>query len=90
MYVTDPVGNIRQCKKCEEYFGTATVWFAHEGERGCKTHRVLLREGFWQGHSDIWWSTDLGWDDTIEDWWGWKEDGEPLEDDPKLLPILNT
>jgi len=78
---------IRECKRCNDYFGTAMVWHAHRGKRGCKTAKALSREGFWRGYMDIWWSKDLGWDDTEESWWD--ESGQPIGDD-KLLPIINT
>lgn len=88
-----PERNVRECHRCGEFFGTVAVWRAHLGERGCKTPKVLNREGFWQGYMDIWWSKDLGWDDTTHDWmvideFYWDEEGNGREE--QMLPIINT
>ena len=60
--------NIRKCHICKQYFGTVAGYIEHRGERGCKPAKSLSREGMWQGHMGVWWTTDLGWDDTTEDW----------------------
>ncbi len=42
----------------------------HFGQNGCKTGKTLRSEGLWQGHSDVWWTPDRGFDDTEDDWMG--------------------
>ena len=48
---------------------------------GCKKPRTLReKHGMWQGHSGVWWTKDLGWDDTPDDWFYLTEElsHEPL------------
>ena len=49
---------IRKCHKCDQLFGTLSVWRAHKGKRGCKGKKQLSAEGYWQGHGDAWWATE--------------------------------
>lgn len=80
---------IRHCHICNQYFGTARGYGLHLGKRGCKASKVLSREGLWRGYAGVWWTKDLGHDDTPYDWY------EVLLPNPELeeieeLPILNT
>lgn len=64
---------IRTChqispKSCGKSFGTVAGYKAHWGKRGCKTEKALIKEGMWKGHGGIWWTKDLGHDDTEMDW----------------------
>lgn len=61
-------GFIRSCNSCERQFGTIAGYRAHWGERGCKASGNLTRQGMWQGHDGIWWTKDLGHDDTKQGW----------------------
>jgi hypothetical protein len=49
---------IRKCHKCDQLFGTLSVWRAHKGKRGCKGKKQLSEEGYWQGHGGAWWATE--------------------------------
>ena len=83
--------NIRHCKLCDSDFGTIYAWISHKGQNGCKSSKVMNREGFWRGFSGIWWSKDGGYDDTVEGWYEaeWDDDGQPIHD-TDLLPILQS
>lgn len=60
--------NIRICHHCEREFGTVAGYRLHWGKKTCRNDRALKRDGMWQGNRDVWWTPDLGHDDTIDDW----------------------
>lgn len=61
--------HVRKCHKCDQFFGTIAGYESHLGSKGCKSVRSMERyDSMWRGHSDIWWTPDLGWDDTTEGW----------------------
>jgi hypothetical protein len=63
---------------CNKFFGTILGYRLHLGQRGCKSGKTLHEMGLWCGSEDVWWTPDLGHDDTEMGWF------EAIEDNPNL------
>lgn len=64
----ETVMNLRRCNHCERTFGTVAAYRLHWGKAKCRSDGFLKRDGAWQGQYGVWWTSDLGHDDTQIDW----------------------